>query len=570
MARLRRFLVGLLAVIGAFTVLAAGVAAVGGWWLVQKVEERRALPDSILLVADLRGSRDDRPPGGLDALRGNHPAGISELVLALDRAGRDPRVKGLVARLDDTGHGFAAVQELRDAVRRFRASGRKAVAFGDSFGELSSGNEGYYLATAFERITLQPVGLVGLTGLMAEVPFARALLDRIGVQAAFERREQYKTAFDSATETGLTPANREMLDGLLDSLSAQLVRGIAEGRNLDEAQVRTLIDGGPYDADEAVAAGLIDEQAHWDEVLDGARDGAKLVDLDAYAAATRRDAPDDGSVVAFVRASGGIARGSEGGFGSGIAADDLAQALLDATEDPDVRAILLKVDSPGGSAVASETIAHQIRRAIARGKPVIVAMGNAAASGGYWIAMGATRIVAQPGTLTGSIGVIAGKPVLAGLWDRLDIDWAQIPKGANADMWSFNVPYGALGKARLEALLDAIYASFKQGVADGRMLPPERVEEIAKGRVWSGEQAKGLGLVDELGGLIEAQAAVRTALGVAADAPLQLQPFPRPKSPLQELRALLGSDFGGMTRALGILADGLEPGTARMPGFVVR
>ncbi|HMR32465.1 MAG TPA: S49 family peptidase [Geminicoccaceae bacterium] len=561
-----RLFVGLLATLGLVVLLMVGGIAAGGWWIARHFEQRNALPNEIVLVADLRGGLDDAPADGLAGLGiGGWGLGLSDVVLALDRASRDSRVKGIVARLDDTSHGLAGAQELREAVGRFRDSGRFAVAFADSFGELGSGNEGYYLATAFERIRLQPVGLVGLTGLMAEVPFAKALLDRIGVVAAFGRREEYKTAFDTATEYGLTPANRAMLEQLLSSLSAQLVAGIAESRDMEEAAVRRLIDQGPFTAEEAVDNGLVDDLAHWDRVLDEA--GSSRVDLDDYAA-TEDGPPADATAVAFVRATGPIVRGN--GLAGRIGADDMADALSDAVDDPDIRAILFRIDSPGGSAVASETIAHQVERAIAAGKPVIVAMGNAAASGGYWIAMGATKIVAQPGTLTGSIGVLGGKPVLAGLWDHLDIDWAQLPAAANADIWSMNTPYSPSGKARLDHLLDDIYANFKQGVAEGRKLPPERVEEIAKGRVWAGSDALGIGLVDELGGLFEARQATRVALGLAEDAPLDLRPFPRPRTPFDRAMELLQSESGMLGRIASAVAALTESGIARMPALQVR
>lgn len=561
-----RLFVGMLATLGLVVLLMVGGIAAGGWWIARHFEQRHTLPNEIVLVADLRGGLDDAPAEGLAGLGiGGWGLGLSDVVLALDRASQDPRVKGLVARLDDTSHGLAGAQELRQAVKRFRDSGRFAVAFADSFGELGSGNEGYYLATAFEKIRLQPVGLVGLTGLMAEVPFAKALLDRIGVVAAFGRREEFKTAFDTATEYGLTPANRTMLEQLLSSLSTQLVAGIAEGRGLEQETVRRLIDVGPFTAEEAVDNGLIDDLAHWDEVLEEA--GSGRVDLEDYAAADEGP-PDDAVSVAFVRATGPIVRGN--GLGGRIGADDMADALSDAVDDPDVRAILFRVDSPGGSAVASETIAHQVDRAIAGGKPVIVAMGNAAASGGYWIAMGATKIVAQPGTLTGSIGVLGGKPVLAGLWDHLDIDWAQLPTAANADIWSMNMPYSPSGKARLDHLLDDIYASFKQGVAEGRKLPPERVDEIARGRVWAGSDAVGIGLVDELGGLFEARRATRVALGLADDAPLDLRPYPRPRTPFDRALELLQSESGVLGRIASAVAGLGETGIARMPALQVR
>jgi protease-4 len=565
--RVRRLLVGFLATIGAATLMLTLSLALGGWWLMQRLERVRELPEQILLVADFRAGLEDRAPEGLARLGLRPRLGLSEAVLALERAAADPRVKGLVARIGDGGQGFATTQELRAAVAKLRAAGRGTVAHADSFGELGPANEGYLLATAFERVRIQPVGLVGLTGMMAEVPFAKTFLDEIGVELSVGRREQYKTAFDSLTEPGLTPANREMLEALLKSLSGQLVAGIAEGRGLPEERIRAIIDEGPYTAEEAAELRLVDDIAFWDEALAEARaaTGAEAVPLATYAQASGPGA--GGTPVAFIRASGPIFRGKAR---VGIAADDLAAALADAVEDEEVKAILLRLDSPGGSPVASETIARQIRRAVAAGKPVVVVMGNAAASGGYWIAKDATTILAQPATLTGSIGVIAGKPVLAGLWQHLGIDWARLPTAANADIWSINSDYSPAGRARLESLLDALYTSFKAGVAQGRKLAPETVERIAKGRVWSGQEALGLGLVDGLGGLLEAEAAVRVAIGLEAGAPLDLRPFPKLRPPWAEVLDLLDSGGSGLVDLVRIAAAIVDPGAARMPMLSIR
>lgn len=566
---MKRFLVRLLAGIGVVALLLVALAAAGYWWLTGQLEAHRALPDRIVIEADFRDSLEEVASSSPLATLLEARLTISEIVLALDRASRDPRVTGLVARLDASGHGLAAAQELRDAIGRFRASGRFALGFADTFGELGAGNEGYYLATAFDAIHLQPVGLVGLTGLMAELPFAGALLDRLGVELSVSQREQYKTAMDSFTRTGLTPANREMLESLLDSLDAQLVAGIAEGRRLAPERVAALIDGGPYTDSEALSAGLVDRLGYWDEVLQAARGrGGDTVALRRYA---RRAAElaRGGTAVAFVRAAGTIRSGGRG-IGSGIMADPLAEALAEAIEADEVKAILLRLDSPGGSPVASETIARQIRRAGAANKPVIVSMGNAAASGGYWIAMEAGTIVAQPATFTGSIGVIAGKPVLAGLWDMLGVEWAQLPRARNADMWSLNTPYSDYGRARLEHILDALYGSFKAGVARGRNLPPEQVAALAQGRVWSGAQAKELGLVDRLGGLFEAQAAVREALRLAPDAPLELRAYPQPRTPLREALELFTDGIDALAQIRALVAALAPAGTAEMPLVRVR
>jgi protease-4 len=561
--------VGLFATIGVASVLTGGALAFASWWILDRIDGTRRLPGSVVLLVDLRGSLNDAEPEGLRALPFRRDLGLSETVLALDRAANDVRVRGLVARVDDTSHGFAGAQELREAVRRFGETGKTTLAFAASFGELGPANEGYYLATGFDQVVLQPIGLVGLTGLSAEVPFFKPLLDRLGIVADVEKREAYKTAFDSATETGLTPANREMLESMLGGLSAQLVDGIAQGRKLDRSEVQRIVDGGPYDSNEAVARRLVDRAGYWDEVLAEAERTGSIVRLVDYVRSTEEHVPAGATPVAFFRAQGLIVQG-RGGIGAGIAADDTAQAIADAVRDRDIRALLVRVDSPGGSAVGSETVGRQIRRAVQAGKPVIIAMGNAAASGGYWISMNASRIIAQPGTLTGSIGVIAGKPVLAGLWEKLGVNWAQLKQSANADMWSLNAPFNGAGQARMSQLLDSIYGEFKAGVASGRNLPPERVDEIAKGRVWLGSEAVGIGLVDELGGLHEAQNAIRQALRLPSTAALDLRPYPPEAGPFERLAELVSDDSGWLSR-IGLVLEAMAPALpAQMPPLQVR
>lgn len=559
---MRRLIVGLLATIGVLALLVAAAAGTAGWWLWQRYAKAPALPERMVLELDLREPLAEVPEGGLlRRLSLERQPTVAETVLALDAAAADSRVIGLVALLDETAQGFAVTQELRDAIGRFRASGRFALAWADSFGELASGNEGYYLATAFDEIHLQPAGLLGLSGLSLEVPYGRTLLERLGVELSIGRREQYKNAMESFTRDGPSVASREMMTALVEGLHGQMLAGLAEGRKIAPAEIGAVVGGGPYSAVEARALGLVDGLSYRDEVRDRARQragDAALTPLARYAGAVAE--PGDGPAVAVVQAAGAIVRGSAG-LGTRIGAEDLAGELERAAGDPAVRAIVLRIDSPGGSAVASETVARMVRRSIAAGKPVVVSMGNKAASGGYWIAMGASRIVAQPATLTGSIGVIAGKPVLAEAWERLGISWTAFARGENADMWTINRPYDEGERARLEHLLDALYASFKAGVAAGRDLPPERVEAIARGRVWLGSEARELGLVDRIGGLHEALEEARRAAGLAEGAPPAVRLLPEPERPWQRLLQLVDGGVPslaqGVLEALGVpLAEG--------------
>jgi len=551
---LRRFIVGFLATLGAITLLLVGVLAGSGWWLMRTFGGPEPLPETMVLTLDLgEPLSETRPSDPLAPLGLQRPLEVSELVLALERASDDPRVAGLVARLDATSHGFAVAEEVRAAVRAFAASGKPAVAWADSFGELGAGNEGYFIATAFDSIHLQPGGMLGLTGLIAEVPFIVPLLDRLGIGARLTRRSAYKTAFDSGIEPGLTDANREMLNDLLDGLYGTMVGAVAEARGRTPEAIEQLIDNGPLLANDALAAGLVDSLAFRDEVVDRALDAAgsdaELVGLDRYARQPSEAGDDEAeTTIALIVGQGAIQRGSAG-LDQLIGADDLADQLAEAREDEAIDAVVLRLDTGGGSAVASETIGREVTLLREAGKPLIVSMSNATASGGYWIAMGASHIVAQPTTLTGSIGVIAGKPVLAEAWDMLGVRWEAVERGENAGFMSLNRPFDESGRERLEASVDALYTRFKEGVAAGRDLSLEAVEAVAEGRVWLGEQALGHGLVDELGGLPTARAAAVRLLNLPPDAPVTLRRYPEPPRPWEQVLRLFDEPWIAAMRA---------------------
>jgi protease IV len=572
---MKRFVVGLLATIGLLALVLAGGAVAAVWLL---LPARPDLPSQIVLTLDLRQGLDEA--AATDPLAALGLAGrptLTEVILALEQAARDPRVKGLLAQLSGEGPGFAQTQELRAALAEFRAQGKFAYAYADSFGEFGPGTRGYYLATAFEQIHLQPVGSLGLTGLLIETPFLRDLFDKLGIQPSGDKRGVYKTAADMFLEDGLTPAHKEALEALADSLDQQIKSGIGEGRALEPALVARLIDDGPYFALEAQQAGLVDRLSYWDEVREQAKEaagaGSELVGLADYARALD-EVPGDAPVIALVRGVGQIQRGdSDYGPAGGwvMGGDTVAGALADAIHDPEVEAILFRIDSGGGSAVASETIGREVRRAVEAGKPVIVSMGDVAASGGYWIAMDASKIVAGAGTLTGSIGVFAGKPVLDRLWQEVGVNWGRVQRGANADMWSTGLDFDERGRARLEAFLDRIYEAFVEGVARGRQMPESDVRKAAEGRVWTGAQAKELGLVDDLGGFARALELAREAIGLEPDRPVELRLFPPVRTPFEQALELLdGAPIGLDAVRSWLLRRLAAPGMLSAPPLVLR
>ncbi len=539
---MKRIIVGILASLGFVTLLAMIGVGVAVWALLPDEGE---LSERVIVTLDLRTGFDESSRGGsLASLGLGRGLTLSEAILAIDRAGRDRHVAGIVAHLDGSGPGFAQTQELRDAITRFRERGKFAYAYSTSFGEFGPGTIGYYLASAFDEIHLQPFGAVGLTGLYLETPLLQGLLDRIGVTPSGGKRGPYKTAANMFTEKTLTPEHKESLEWLITSLHEQIRGGIAAGRALAPEEVDKVIDDGPFSADEALANGLVNRLSYWDEVVQRAKkvagSDATMLSLEAFADAVPPPEADN-EVIALIEGVGQIRQGDSGDGPGGwvMGGDTVARAIADAIDDPDVRAILFRIDSGGGSAVASETIGREVRRAIELKKPVIVSMGDVAASGGYWIAMDATTIVASPGTLTGSIGVLAGKPVLDELWNKLGVSWGTVQRGANASMWSTNTDYGNRGRDRLETFLDQTYDAFTAGVARGRGMSQDDVRKIAEGRVWTGAQAKELGLIDQLGGFARALELARAEIGADPDQAVTLRRFPEPKPPWQTLLDLL-------------------------------
>ena len=554
---MRRLVVGFFAAVGFLTVL-----LLFGVFLLTKELKPIVTPlaDNIILTVDLtqglaEGPHQDRL---LRLLLGSEPS-LRDVLDGIETASSDPRVKVLLARVGDDELGLAKIQELRDAIAAFRAKGKFALAFADSFGEFGPGTRPYYLATAFDEIWLQPMGNVGLTGLYAEVPFFKGTLDLLGIVPEFDHREEFKTAMNSLTETKMTPPHREEVDALLASIGGQIIHGIAEGRKLPEAEVREAIDRGPLLADEARQAKLVDRLGYRDEVLAQARaharSGAELTGLTTYL--DRAGRPHrEGSTIALIYGSGLIQRAASSANplteSNIMAATEITRAFRAAVRDPAVRAILFRIDSPGGSVVASESIWREVVFARERGKPVVVSMGDVAGSGGYYVAAAADKIVAEPSTLTGSIGVLAGKLVVSDLFRKLGMSTDSAQVGANAAMYSSTSEFSTRAHSRLEAFLDETYKGFKDHVASGRHMTQEEVEEVARGRVWSGEDAKARGLVDELGGSAVALRLAKEAAKLAPDAAVKLTVFPREKEPFEIV----------FDRLVGKERDGDEPGAS--------
>ncbi len=533
------------------------LAILGALWLVAMVimivaviGSKGTVPEKTILEADFEQALpEDIPDNPTAKFLMNERPTVRDVVDALDRGAEDDRVVGMVAKIGAPPLGMAKVQEIREAVQRFRAHKKFAIAYAETFGEFGPGNGAYYLATAFDQIYLQPSGDIGLTGIIMETPFVKGTLAKLGMTFHGDHRYEYKNALNTLTETKYTSPHKEAMTAIMTSWFNQMKEGICQARQIAPEKFQAMVDGGPYLGKEAVDAKLVDGVAYRDQVYTQARSkaGARAQFLYLGKYLDRAGHPHErGKAIALVFGLGGVTRGKsdydpvQGSQNMG--SDTVAGAIRAAAADKDVKAILFRVDSPGGSYVASDTIWREVVNARKAGKPVIVSMGDLAGSGGYFVAMAADKIVAQPGTITASIGVLGGKMLTSGLWDKVGLSWDEVHQGNNATMFTGTHDYTPAEWARFEAWLDRVYVDFTGKVADGRKLPKEKVLEIAKGRIWSGQDAKNLGLVDELGGYDTALNLARKAANIADGEDVRIIVYPRPKTLFQSLLQRQGPD----------------------------
>lgn len=490
----------------------------------------------ILLELDLSQPLIEQEPADpLGKIRSRGKARLRPVLRALHEAADDPRVVGLVAKLGDATMTLSRAEEIRVGVQAFARSGKPAVAWTDTFGESATGTVQYFLASGFSEIWLQPTGELNLLGVSAEVQFLRGVLDNLGVTPQIYQRYEYKNAGDRITQREFTPAHREAADRLAASAWEQVVDAIVASRGLKADDVQAAADQAPLFSDDAQKLGFVDRLGYRDEVY---REVRRRVGGDVKLLFAERWAPKqtpmvrvakavrqrNAAVVAVVEGHGALVTGRSRRLplqGPAMGSDTICAALRAATKNDKVRAVVFRVDSPGGSAVASDSIWREVRCVRDAGKPIIVSMGSVAGSGGYYVSCSADHIVATPATLTGSIGVVGGKPVTSGLTDRLGLSYGAVHRGEHALMYSQHRKFSESEQDRLNAWLDRIYADFTGKVADGRGMTVEAVHEVAKGRVWTGADAVGLGLVDSLGGFRDAVAIARERAGLPDSAPVR-------------------------------------------------
>ncbi len=449
----------------------------------------------------------------------------------LRKASRDSRIKAVLLRFGQLESDWAKIEELRQAVLEFRNSGKPVVAY---FEESPDADKEYYLATACDKIILHPLGWLGVNGLASYVPFFKGMLDKIGIKAEFEHIEEYKTAYNQFTEKSFTPAHREMLQSIYEDIFNRYLDQIAIARKKTPEEMRGLLDRGYFQGKEALEAGLVDALAYEDELfrhfnLEQYQELVSISNKKYAGVKPELFGLNIGKKIALIFASGTIITGDGQQFLLGSAT--FSRWLREASKDKSIEAIIVRVDSPGGSAVGSDVIWHELVKARSE-KPVVISMSGLAGSGGYWLSLGGHRIIAQPQTLTGSIGVIAGKFSFQGLMEKLGLTTDKIVIGKNADSFSLYREFRPEEKKILKEQISYIYQQFLERVATSRNLTVEEVNRLGRGRVWTGNQAQKLNLVDELGGLPQAIEAARRLLGLPSEAEVRLVVWPKKRSVL--------------------------------------
>jgi protease-4 len=507
---------------------------------------RRSEPsirDNTVLTLRVAGTLPDYTPDDpFKKFFGGPDQSLTGLVMQFKKAKVDKRIKAILLDVNMSGVGWGKAEEIRDAITDFRSSGKPVYAFVE-FGL----NKEYYIATACDKIIVPPPGELFINGLAADVMFFRGSLDKLGIYPDIYQIGKYKSAGDMFTQKQMTEAHRQYINEMLDDLYGRYVNTIAQTRHKTPDEVKALIDNAPYSAAKAKEVGLIDDVLYKDDVEKQFKKLLGYKDTDQFVSVRGTDYRDvqpeslglnKGEKIAVIYASGEIGSGSSQNSPSGdqsIGSDTVAKALNDAAADTSLKAIVLRVDSPGGSGLASDIIWHAVEAANQK-KPVVVSMSDVAASGGYYISASASKIIAQPSTITGSIGVVAGKPVMRGFYDWLGISNEYVLRGKNAGMFRETEKFSDDERAKFEEWIKTTYyQDFVPKVAKGRNKDAQYIDSIAQGRVWTGGQAKDRGLVDDFGGLDKAIEVAKQLARIPADKGVERVILPYPTTFLQEL-----------------------------------
>lgn len=523
-----KFLIGVLT-----GILLAGLLAVTlVFALIRASSERRPeVSSGSTLMLRLEGEIPERPPVEfpIPFLERQNPPTVADVRDLLRKAAADARIEAVVFEPQGLRVGWGKLQELRSALAGFRKSGKPLVAY-----LKSPGLREYYLATAASRISMAPEDLLDLKGLRIETMYFHNTLQKIGVQVEIEHAGKYKDFGDMFTRTSMSPETREVLNSVLDELYLDLLERVAEGRGKPLEQVRQIIDRGPFLSREALSNGLVDALQFEDEMFAELKKRLKSREIKRLSHREYGRVPaaslglEGKQRIAFVVGEGGISRGEDGdesmGEG-GIGSDAFNRLLRRVGDDKSIKGVVVRIDSPGGEVYASDEIWREMNL-LSKKKPLVISMSDAAASGGYYIAMTGDPIVAYPGTLTGSIGVVFGKATLRGLYDKIGITKDLLTRGRFADIDSDYLPLSDAARAKLKEGIEASYRDFVAKVARARHQKPEQIEPLAQGRVWLGSQAKRNGLVDELGGIDRAIELVKQKARIPARENITLVTYP--------------------------------------------
>ncbi|WP_374656931.1 signal peptide peptidase SppA [Phenylobacterium sp.] len=505
-------------------------------------------PAHAVLELDLRDPLTDQDPVNPFASIGRRSMSVMSVIETLDRAGKDGKVKAVLVRLPEGGMAPASADEIRLALKKFRATGKAVYAHSQGLYPSGIVTSTYMVGAAADEFWMQPGASLQVTGISSEDVFLKRFFDKYGVKVDYEQRYEFKNAVNPYLYNDYTPAHRESQLSWMGSVYGASLLNAAGDRKQEPQTLRASLEGGPYQAEDALKLKLIDKVGQVKEietaVLAKAGKGAELVEFEKYMRSSRERVAKPGPAIAIVEGEGAIVTGRDGtanpfSSSSSMYSDDIAEALYDAIEDKDVKAIVFRVSSPGGSDTASEQILAAVRAAKAAKKPVVVSMGTYAASGGYWISSEASAIVAQPTTLTGSIGVFGGKFALGPALERFGVDVRQLNVGSDyAGAFGTGSEMTQAQRAAFAGWMDRIYENFVARVSEGRKLPVERVREIAKGRVWTGVQARELGLVDEVGGFYQAVDKAKALANLSGD--VRLKRMTTQVSPFEALESAFG------------------------------
>ena len=524
-------------------------------------------PSNAVLELDLREGISDQVSNNPFAAFGGSGLSVVGIVDTLAQAEKDSHVKVLLVRLPEAGLAPAAADEIRQAIRRFRAAGKPVIAHSQGFQPIGTVISSYMVGASASELWMQNTASFQATGFSADSVFLGRAFEKYGVRAEFEQRYEYKNAVNEFTQSDYTGPHREAMTAWMTSIYGSALANAAFDRKVEAPALKATIEGGPYSAAQALQLKLIDKIGQVEEAEIEAKrragSNADIIEFSDYASSQGERTGSGRDAIAIVGGEGAIMTGTGGGSGFGggssIHSDATAEAIYDAIEDRSVKAIVFRVSSPGGSPEASEQILAAVRAAKAADKPVVVSMGDYAASGGYWISSEANWIVAQPSTLTGSIGVFGGKFVVSEALGRFGVDLRGLSIGGQySDAFSPSSSWTETQRAAFSASMDRTYEEFVQRVSTGRRIPIARVREIARGRVWTGAQGKTLGLVDQLGGLTEAIAKARELANIPDTQSVRFKRFPEPQTPWEALSSAFGVQSEA-ARALvaigGVMAD---------------